>query len=59
MSIIIPIPPDPLTLYHQAWKAGANIDPIATSIRAEAKPAAKLLIFGCRDGRYRKPDPEE
>jgi hypothetical protein len=28
-------------------------------MRAEAKPAAKLLTFGCKDGRYRNPDPEE
>jgi hypothetical protein len=59
MSSIIPIPPDPFTLYHQTWKAGASIDPIATSMRAEAKPAAKLLTLGCNDGRYRKPDPDE
>lgn len=26
---------------------------------AEAKPATKLLMFGLRDGRYRKPEPAE
>jgi len=31
----------------------------ATSMSAEAKPAAKLLTFGFSDGRYRKPPPEE
>ena len=28
-------------------------------MRAEAKPAAKLLTFGFSEGRYRKPEPDE
>jgi hypothetical protein len=56
---IIPIPPAPFTLAHHAWKAGANAEHIATSMSADANPAAKLLTFGFSDGRYRKPDPEE
>jgi hypothetical protein len=55
----IPIPPDPFTPAHHAWTAGANIEPNAQSMRAEANPAAKLLTFGFNDGRYRNPDPEE
>lgn len=30
-----------------------------TNIRAEAKPATKLLMFGCKLGRYRNPEPAE
>merc|ERR1711964_165010 len=59
MSIIIPAPPAPFTLFHHAWTAGARADPITTSISADANPAAKLLTFGFSEGRYRKPDPAE
>jgi hypothetical protein len=45
--------------FHHCWTAGFNAEPITTSTRADAKPAAKLLALGFRDGRYRKPDPEE
>lgn len=30
-----------------------------TKTRALANPAAKLFKFGRRDGRYKKPDPDE
>jgi hypothetical protein len=59
MSNNIPIPPEPFTLFHHACTAGANAEPITTSMRAEAKPAAKLLTFGFSEGRYRKPEPDE
>jgi hypothetical protein len=53
------MPPDPFTLFHHAVTAGAKAEPMTTSMSADANPAAKLLVFGFIDGRYRKPEPEE
>lgn len=55
----IPFPPVFLTLFHHNCTVGINADVTATSMRADAKPAAKLLTLGFSDGRYRKPEPEE
>jgi hypothetical protein len=55
----MPVPPEPLTPTHHACTTGASADPTTTRIKALAKPAAKLLTLGLRDGRYRKPEPAE
>ena len=57
--IIMPMLPMPWKLFHQALKAGAMLCPRTTTNSAEANPAAKLLIFGFSEGRYKKPEPEE
>lgn len=51
--------PIPWKLVHHDFKAGAMLWNTTTHARALAKPATKLLIFGCSDGRYRNPDPAE
>jgi hypothetical protein len=52
------MPPDPFTLFHHDFTAGVKAEPMTTSRSADANPAAKLLVFGFIDGRYRKPEPE-
>jgi hypothetical protein len=59
MSMVMPMLPSPWKLSHQARKAGAMLWPRTTRIRADAKPATKLLTLGWSDGRYRKPEPAE
>lgn len=51
MSKVMPMLPRPWKLSHHARNAGAMLWKRATSIRAEAKPATKLLMFGWREGR--------
>lgn len=58
-SITIPTLPMPWKLAHHARKAGAMLFPKATTARALAKPATKLLMLGRIDGRYMKPEPAE
>jgi hypothetical protein len=48
---VMPMFPIPWKLSHQARTAGAMLWDRATRIRAEAKPAAKLLTLGCSEGR--------
>jgi hypothetical protein len=57
-SVVKPVPPMLEPLIH-SFTAGATAWNRATHISAEAKPATKLLTFGCIDGRYRKPEPDE
>lgn len=51
--------PKPWKVSHHVRKAGAMLWNKATIMRAEAKPAKKLLTLGFNDGRYRKPAPAE
>lgn len=59
--INMPMPtfPIPWKPSHQVRKAGARLWPTTTNISADANPATKLLTFGCKEGRYRKPEPAE
>jgi len=52
-------PPESRTLCHVALIAGAIDIPIVNIADAQANPAMKLLRFGFKDGRYRKPEPAE
>jgi hypothetical protein len=47
----MPALPMPWKFAHQAWKAGAMLWPRTTMMRADAKPAMKLLVFVRSDGR--------
>lgn len=51
MSMDMAMLPKPWKLSHQARKAGAMVWNMTTRMRAEAKPAAKLLTLGFNDGR--------
>lgn len=51
ISSVMPMLPRPSKLSHQVRKAGAMLWHSTTSIKAEAKPATKLLMLGCREGR--------
>jgi hypothetical protein len=56
---IMPGPPELRSPAHHRCTVGSRAWHIATNMRALAKPAAKLLTFGFKLGRYRKPDPAE
>ena len=56
---VMPMLPSPWKPFHQTRKAGPMVWHTTTKTRAEAKPAAKLLTLGLREGKYRKPEPEE
>jgi hypothetical protein len=59
INMAMPMSPMPWKLSHHVRNAGAMLWPRTTSISAVANPATKLFMFGCKDGRYKKPEPAE